>query len=156
MSFTVWRDSAACFLSLIVILIPIDGVGGCGRQRNRGRRCDQVRGEADRNRKEMTAWAFAETKSRYRDLEVLVDYREYDGAWTQWFEENWLKPRLKALGYTHVRFFGGKTCEYDGSFRERVCELGMPGSVSADSSCTGEGRGPSTDDVIAVRFQQFK
>jgi hypothetical protein len=22
-----------------------------------------------------------------------------------------------------VRFFGGKTCEYDGSFRERVCEL---------------------------------
>ena len=23
----------------------------------------------------------------------------------------------------HERFFGGKTCEYDGSFRERVCEL---------------------------------
>jgi len=26
LSFTAWRDSAACFLSLIVILIPIDGV----------------------------------------------------------------------------------------------------------------------------------
>jgi len=30
---------------------------------------------------------------------------------------------LKSLGYAHVRFFGGKICEYDGSFRERVCEL---------------------------------
>ena len=67
--------------------------------------------------------AFA-TKVRYRDLEVVIDYRTYDGEWTTWFEEqNWLKPRLKSLGYSHVRFFGGKTCEYDGSFRERVCEL---------------------------------
>jgi hypothetical protein len=57
----------------------------------------------------------------------------YDGElWTTWFEENWLKPRLKALGYTHVRFFGGKTCEYDGSFRERVCELGKPGGARAE------------------------
>ena len=48
------------------------------------------------------------------------------------FEENWLKPRLKALGYSHVRFFGGTTFDYDGSFRERVCELAMPGSVSAE------------------------
>ena len=31
------------------------------------------------------------------------------------------------LGYEHVRFFGGKTCEYDGSFRERICELKRPG-----------------------------
>jgi len=59
-------------------------------------------------------------------------YREYDGAWTLGFEENWLKPRLKALGYSHVRFFGGTTFEYDGSFRERVCELAMPGSASAE------------------------
>ena len=76
--------------------------------------------------------AFANTRSRHTDLEELVDYRDYGGAWTLGFEENWLKPRLKALGYTHVRFFGGKTCEYDGSFRERVCELAMSGSVSAE------------------------
>ena len=75
---------------------------------------------------------FADTKSRSRDLEGLVDYREYDGAWTQGFEENWLKPRLKALGYSHVRFFGGTTFEYDGSFRERICELARSGSVSAE------------------------
>jgi hypothetical protein len=42
----------------------------------------------------MAYGAFAETKSRYRDLEELVDYREYEGEWTAWFEENWLKPRL--------------------------------------------------------------
>ena len=53
-------------------------------------------------------------------------------AWTLGFEENWLKPRLKALGYSHVRFFGGTTFEYDGSFRERVCELAMPGGASAE------------------------
>ena len=35
----------------------------------------------------MAYGAFADTKSRYRDLEELVDYREYDGAWTTWFEE---------------------------------------------------------------------
>ena len=50
----------------------------------------------------MAYGAFAETKSRYRDLEALVDYREYEGEWTAWFEENWLKPRLKALGL-HAR-----------------------------------------------------
>jgi len=58
----------------------------------------------------------SKAKSRYRDLEELVDHREYDGAWTLGFEENRLKPRL----------------EYDGSFRERVCELAMPGSASAE------------------------
>ena len=46
----------------------------------------------------MTYGAFADTKSRYRDLEELVDYRDYEGPWTLGFEENWLKPRLKALG----------------------------------------------------------
>lgn len=80
----------------------------------------------------MAYGAFADTKSRYRDLEELVDYREYEGAWTLGFEENWLKPRLKALGYSHVRFFGGTTFDYDGSFRERVCELAMPGSARAE------------------------
>ena len=35
----------------------------------------------------MAYGAFADTKSRYSDLEELVDYREYDGAWTPWFEE---------------------------------------------------------------------
>jgi hypothetical protein len=35
----------------------------------------------------MAYGAFAETKSRYRDLEELVDYRAYDGAWTLGFEE---------------------------------------------------------------------
>ena len=75
---------------------------------------------------------FADTKSRYGDLKGLVDYREYDGAWTLGFEENWLKSRLKALEYSHVRFFGGTTFEYDGSFRERVRELARSGSVSAE------------------------
>ena len=76
--------------------------------------------------------AFADPKSRYRDLEELVDHREYDGAWTLGFEENWLKPRLQALGYSHVRFFGGTTFEYDGSFRERVCELAKSESTRAE------------------------
>ena len=80
----------------------------------------------------MTYGAFADTKSRYRDLEELVDYREYEGGWTLRFEENWLKPRLKALGYSHVRFFGGTTFDYDGSFRERVCELARPGNGRAE------------------------
>jgi hypothetical protein len=99
------------------------------------RRAVKYAEEADRNRKErlsMAHSAFAGTKSRYRDLEDLVDYRAYDGAWTLGFEENWQKPRLKALGYSHVRFFGGTTFEYDGSFRERVCELARQGSVKAD------------------------
>jgi len=52
--------------------------------------------------------------------------------WTLRFEENRLKLRLKALEYARVRFFGGTTFEYDGSFRERVCELARSGSVSAD------------------------
>ena len=96
----------------------------------------------------------SKAKSRYRDLEELVDYREYDGAWTLGFEENWLKPRLKALGYSHVRFFGGTTFEYDGSFRERVCELAMPGSASAEFFMYGRGNGPSTDVMRSI--QQFK
>ena len=75
---------------------------------------------------------FAETRPLYRDLETLVDYRAYDGEWTVGFEDRWLAPRLKALGYSHVRFFGGKTCEYDGSFRERVCELARPGDARAE------------------------
>lgn len=79
----------------------------------------------------MAYGAFADTKSRYRNLEELVDYREYEGAWTLGFEENWLKPRLKALGYSHVRFFGVTTF-YDGSFRERVCELARHESVKAE------------------------
>ena len=37
----------------------------------------------------MAYGAFADTKSRYRDLEELVDYREYEGARTLGFEENW-------------------------------------------------------------------
>ena len=81
------------------------------------------------------AWLTVRLRIRNRGTgisTVLLDYREYDGEWTAWFEENWLKPRLKALGYTHVRFFGGKTCEYDGSFRERVCELGKPGGARAE------------------------
>ena len=79
----------------------------------------------------MAHGAFADTQSRYRDLDDLVDYRDYDGAWTLGFDENWLKPRLKALGYSHVGFFGGTRFDYDGSFRERVCELARPASVSA-------------------------
>ena len=72
--------------------------------------------------------AFAQAKTRYQDLDKLIDYRKYSGARNKGFEENFLTPRLKALGYAHVRFFGGSRCEYDGSFRERVCELARPGS----------------------------
>ena len=68
-----------------------------------------------------------ESARRHRDLDRLIDYREYEGTWSWWFEEHWLKPRLRNLGYEHVRFFDGKTCEYDGSFRERICELKRPG-----------------------------
>ena len=75
---------------------------------------------------------FAGTTARHRDLETLVDYRAYDGEWTVGFEDRWLAPQLKALGYSHVRFFGGKTCDYDGSFRERVCELARPGDARAE------------------------
>lgn len=35
----------------------------------------------------MAYGAFAETRSRYRDLEVLIDYRAYDGEWTTGYEE---------------------------------------------------------------------
>jgi hypothetical protein len=65
----------------------------------------------------------------YDDLESLVDYRAYDGEWTSWFEEKWLKPRLQDLGYAQVRFYGGRICEYDGTYRARVCELKKPGRV---------------------------
>ena len=80
----------------------------------------------------MAFGASVQPRSRYRDLDELIDYREYEGEWTLGFEEKWLKPRLKALGYAHVRCFGGKTCEYDGSFRERICELARPGSGRAE------------------------
>lgn len=63
-----------------------------------------------------------------RDLDELVDYRTYEGSWSGFFEESWLNPRLLALGYKHVRFFGGKVCDYDGSFRGRVCELKRDGA----------------------------
>jgi len=66
---------------------------------------------------------------RPRDLDELVNYREHEGLWSGFFEENWLKPKLRALGYTHVRFFSGTICDYNGSYRERACELkreGMP------------------------------
>ncbi len=64
---------------------------------------------------------------RLRDLDQLVDYREYSGLWNSGFEERWLKPRLRAMGYDHVRFLGGTVCDYDGSFRDRTCELKCAG-----------------------------
>jgi hypothetical protein len=70
---------------------------------------------------------FVQRSTRYPDLEALVDYRAYEGGgWGSWFEETWLKPRLRELGYAHVRFFGGMQCDYDGSFRKRVCEVKKP------------------------------
>jgi hypothetical protein len=63
---------------------------------------------------------------RTRDLKELIDYRAYGGSRNFWFEEKWLKPRLQAMGYDHVRFFGGEICDYDGSFRERTCEVKRP------------------------------
>lgn len=38
-------------------------------------------------------------------------------------------PRLRALGYAHVRFFGGTKSSYDGSFSERVCEVARADSA---------------------------
>jgi len=35
----------------------------------------------------MAYGAFADTGARYRDLEVVIDYRAYDGEWTTGFEE---------------------------------------------------------------------
>lgn len=70
-----------------------------------------------------------ERTQQYADMEALIDYREYDGLWSWRFEEQWLKPRLRDLGYEHIRFFGGTTCDYDGSFRERICELKRPDCV---------------------------
>lgn len=64
---------------------------------------------------------------RLRDLDALVDYREYSGARNLGFEERWLKPKLRAMGYEHVRFFGGRVCDYDGSFQDRTCELKCAG-----------------------------
>lgn len=72
---------------------------------------------------------FADTKSRHRDFEEVVDYRECDGAWTLGFED-WAKPRLKALGYSHVRFLGGTTFDYDGQ-----------GSIKAEFFVYGSGSG---------------
>ncbi|MBX9601370.1 MAG: hypothetical protein K2X35_10205 [Bryobacteraceae bacterium] len=69
----------------------------------------------------------AASAQRYRDLDELVHYRSYEGSWSGFFEENILRPKLRALGYTHVRFFGGKVCDYDGGYRERVCELKRDG-----------------------------
>ena len=91
----------------------------------------------------MAYGAFAEMKSRYRDLEALVDYREYEGEWTAWFEENWLKPRLKALGYSHVRFFGGTTFEMTGAFGSAFASWENPVAPARSSFCTGDGRGPT-------------
>ena len=112
LSFTVWRDSAACFLSSIVILIPIDGAVD-GRAMRKCVRTGRLRRnlwpqivaqdaeEADRNRKErlsMAYGAFADTKSRYRDLEVLVDYREYDGEWTHMVRGELVKAAAQSAG----------------------------------------------------------
>ena len=38
----------------------------------------------------MAYGASVEPRSRYRDLDELIDYREYEGEWTLNFEENWL------------------------------------------------------------------
>lgn len=71
----------------------------------------------------------ADRKSRYRDLGEVIDYRQYRGEKTTWFEDQWLAPRIRALGYAHVRFFGGKKSSYDGSFSERVCEVARADSA---------------------------
>jgi len=110
----------------VTVRAPSQAIDGAEAARSQKRIRDRE------ERLDMAYGAFAETKARYRDLETLVDYRAYDGDWTAMFEERWLKPRLKALGYSHIRFFGGKTCGYDGSFRERVCELARPGDARAE------------------------
>ena len=61
----------------------------------------------------------------YRDLSDLLDYREYPGDWNTYFEQRWLRPRLEALGYRRVRFFGGRLSAYDSTFIERVCEVAV-------------------------------
>ncbi len=41
--------------------------------------------------------AFAQTTTRYQDLDKLIDYRKYSGTRNTWFEENFLTPRLREL-----------------------------------------------------------
>lgn len=73
--------------------------------------------------------AQAASGRRFRDLDVLIEYRQYEGARGHSFEQQWLKPRLASLGYTHVRFLGGERCEEDGSFSGRVCEIRKAGAA---------------------------
>ena len=76
----------------------------------------------------MATSMFAPRRAEHRDLSAIIDYRNYSGLWDGRYEQQWLKPRLQALGYEHVRFFGGNLCGYDGSFRQRVCELKRRGT----------------------------
>jgi len=42
-----------------------------------------------------------EATGRYRDLDTLLDYREYDGTWSFWFEE--LASADANSSYTQLR-----------------------------------------------------
>jgi hypothetical protein len=101
-----------------------------GRERKLVARRDglEVRDRELDERRHEQMFAVKHSARKYPDLAELVDYRAYEGAWGFGFE-SWLKPRLQELGFVHVRFFGGDRCEYDGSFRNRVCELRSPGEA---------------------------
>src|SRR5687767_14511454 len=105
------------------------GGSRAGRERNLVARRDglEVRDRELDERRYEQMFAVKHSARKYPDLAELVDYRAYEGAWGFGFEESYLKPRLHELGYVHVRFFGGDRCEYDGSFRNRVCELRSSG-----------------------------
>lgn len=72
------------------------------------------------------------TGKEYRDLSEVLDYREYPGEWDSYFEQRWLRPRLEALGYRRVRFFGGRVSPYDSTFLERVCEVAVSDAANPE------------------------
>lgn len=90
---------------------------GAGRSRrvrraNRPQQTDSQKGA----RPTAIGTCLLKTNLRYRDLDAPVDYREYDGEWTAWFEEHWFKPRLRNLEYEHVRFFVARRVSMTAAF----------------------------------------
>ena len=81
----------------------------------------------------MSHGAFADTKSRYRDLEELVDYREYEAAWTLGVRGELVKNRGSKRW--DIRTSGssvGPRSITTGAFGSAFCELAMPGSARAE------------------------
>ncbi len=81
----------------------------------------------------MAYGAFAETKSRYRDLEALVDYREYECEWTAWFSRDSRRWDIRTSGSSVER-----RSSMTGAFGSAFASWQCPGVPARNSSCTGE------------------